>query len=265
MGLSDLHIDDDMQKYVLVLMMIAMRGVFELLEVYFEMLVKNIDLFCGGRRRVRAKRFLRWNRVKFHEFSVMLAEVTFRGVFRMSKHSFHKLCIRVSNEIGENNFLPQALLDNIDRVYSIPYRLKNLMIGRACDFGGDISGEIKLAICIRILAGGSYWDIAPCWGVHSVTIHRVFRVVLDWFSSIPFGTMDLGEYLRFDDSYGKSVRESIKKGFSVSSGGVLDGCIWVLDGWVVKVMSTGNTSMYSRKGFNGINIQLLGDHLKRVL
>ena len=56
-GLSDLHIDDDMQKPVLVLMMITMRGVFELLEVYFEMLVKNIDLFWAEKRRVCAKRF----------------------------------------------------------------------------------------------------------------------------------------------------------------------------------------------------------------
>ena len=214
---------------------------------------------------MRSKRFYRWNRTTFHQFSLRLAEVTFRGMFRMSKHCFHKLCIRVSNEIGENVFLPQLSLDNIDRICSIPHRLRNLMTGRVCDFGGDISGEIKLAIFIRVLAGGCFWDIATCWGIHPRTIHRVFELVLEWFSTIPFGTMDLCEYLRFDDSYGKTVRESIKKGFSLSSGGVLDGCIGVLDGWVVKVMATGNTSMYSRKGFNGINVQLLGDHLKRVL
>ena len=50
MGLTDLHINDDMQKSIMVLMMIAMRGVFELLEVYFEMLDKNIDVIGGGGR-----------------------------------------------------------------------------------------------------------------------------------------------------------------------------------------------------------------------
>ena len=50
MGLTDHYVNDDMQKSILVLMMIAMRGVFELLEVYFEMLDKNIDVIGGGGR-----------------------------------------------------------------------------------------------------------------------------------------------------------------------------------------------------------------------
>jgi len=60
--------------------------------------------------------------------------------------------------------------------------------------------------------------------------------------------------------------------FSCASRGVINGCIGALDGWVVKIRKPSRCngvenpqSFYSRKGFYGINVQVIVDKRKRIL
>jgi hypothetical protein len=57
-----------------------------------------------------------------------------------------------------------------------------------------------------------------------------------------------------------------------SSGGVINGCIRALDGWIVKINKpmksdgvSNPKSFYSRKGFYGISVQAIVDSKKRIL
>ncbi len=60
--------------------------------------------------------------------------------------------------------------------------------------------------------------------------------------------------------------------FSWASRGVINGCIGALDGWIVKVQKPrkkdgmGNAAaFYSRKGYFGINVQVIVDKKKKIL
>ncbi len=60
--------------------------------------------------------------------------------------------------------------------------------------------------------------------------------------------------------------------FSQASRGVINGCIGAMDGWIVKVQKpwkgdgVGNAAtFYSRKGYFGINIEVIVDKQKKIL
>ena len=122
-----------------------------------------------------------------------------------------------------------------------------------------------MAMFIRLLSGGLYFDIAGCWSVYLSTIFQVFNQVLGWLLVMPFGMVDIKRYLSSDGCPETRLKESVKKAFSVRSGGCIDGCIGVLDGWLPKMQSNGRSAMFIRKGFHAINVQVFGDHMKRIL
>ena len=68
-----------------------------------------------------------------------------------------------------------------------------------------------------------------------------------------------------DDSPEVDLRKNIMDKFAQKTGGVIDCCAGVLDGWIVKILGGRGKSYFCRKGFHGINVQILCDHLKRVL
>ena len=93
----------------------------------------------------------------------------------------------------------------------------------------------------------------------------MFEEVLFWLSDIPFGMVDIERYMSSDDCLESRLRETAKKAFAHRSGGCIDGCIGVLDRWLAKINGDGRLAIFTRKGFNAINVQVLGDHLKRIL
>ncbi len=67
--------------------------------------------------------------------------------------------------------------------------------------------------------------------------------------------------------------EDVERGFYKSSKGVFADCIDALDGWLVKVKKPSVKrdgvqnpgSYYSRKGFYGVNVQVIVSHEKNIL
>ncbi len=48
--------------------------------------------------------------------------------------------------------------------------------------GSFVCGEIKVALSLRLLAGGSYLDLALLFGISTRHVHRIFHAVVDkWF------------------------------------------------------------------------------------
>ena len=135
--------------------------------------------------------------------------------------------------------------------------------------GGFISGEVKIAITIRLLAGGNPLDIAVIFDVsscHTKTI--MYYVIIKWIIPSKIGDIDMKSYLEDEEAMAR-----VSKGFSLRSNGVLKGAIGAIDGWLVKIICPSwrldkvrnPVAFYSRKGFYALNVQCIVDHDKKVL
>lgn len=88
----------------------------------------------------------------------------FRRMFRMPLESFNLLCDRIKEKVGEDAFQPENKLFQSDAVdWKVP----------------PIQGEVKVAVSLRLLAGGSYLDLIPMFDM-SGYIYVVFSQFLDW-------------------------------------------------------------------------------------
>ncbi|KAL7466470.1 hypothetical protein ACHAXS_006769, partial [Conticribra weissflogii] len=125
--------------------------------------------------------------------------------------------------------------------------------------GSFVSSEVKIAILLRFLASGSYIDIAVLCGISTGHIHTIFHIVVDKLK------ID-GVSYHMDDN----KMEKVSRGFCKGINGVFAGCIGALDGWLVKIEKPSlirdgvqNPSLYfSRKGFYGVNVQIIVSHNK---
>ena len=144
----------------------------------------------------------------------------------------------------------------------------NIVFAHANSTGGFISGEIKLAITLRVLGGGSYLEAALLFEASFNHTHKIVTdTVQKWFAHELFYPINGIEYCRDDDRM-----QEVALQFARASNCVINGCIGALDGWVVKIQRPSQrdgvhdpSSFYSRKGFYAVNVQAIVDKKKRVL
>lgn len=86
-------------------------------------------------------------RVLWSRFVDQISSRHFRRMFRMELAVFMKLCERVCQRIGKKSFKPEAY------VLEHP-RSSNLL-----------SGEVKMAVCMHMLAGASHLDLVPSFSI----------------------------------------------------------------------------------------------------
>ena len=260
------HYYDPRFKQIVFLFMIQL---FQDVSVLFCQMINGIimsEAHGGGANELYARRTEYYKRT-FHQFAAQLTERTFRRMFRMTPHAFDQLCDKFVSHLGVYTFRPQCLLDGeFGRTADeCTWRVKCMFNALRVGSGGLISGETVLAIFIRFLAGGSYLDIAGCYGIHFNTVFELVDKALGWIDGMSFGMVSIENYLSGQDCAESRLRTTVMAGFAKRANGVLAGCIGVLDGWTPKVQSHGLTNLFTRKGFFAINVQIIGDHLKRVL
>ena len=96
--------------------------------------------------------------------------------------------------------------------------------------------------------------------------HKIFKyVVQNWLCHKTFYQINGLNYCKDDQQM-----QEVALQFSQASRGVINGCISALDGWVIKIQKPRKsdgvdnaTFFYSRKGFFGINVQVIADKQKR--
>ena len=134
--------------------------------------------------------------------------------------------------------------------------------------GGIISGEVRLAITLRMLAGGSYLDLGIIFGTGSTHPYAIFRqVVMNWICDDRLVDISGVEYSKDEDRM-----NAVAMDFADGSNHLFSGCIGAVDGWIVKIQKPckkdgvlNPKSFYSRKGFYGLSVQAIVDKKKRVL
>ena len=96
--------------------------------------------------------------------------------------------------------------------------------------GGYICGETKLAMTLRILAGGSYLDVSALYRVGYGHTNEIFHYVIkNWICNDKFTGLD---YLDNEAVMNRTAANFKSKGCHQ---GILAGVIGSLDGWIVKI------------------------------
>jgi len=190
-------------------------------------------------------------RIPWSFFCDKVSDCHFRRMFRMEPDVFKRLCQTVCASITESIFKPEEHL------------MKKL--------GSDgvlkrISGEVKMAVCLRMMAGGSYLDLVPLFDVSSGHLYKIFDTFLDWIL-LTF-EFPLVQWLRGQNW---SAFEALASSFAEKSNGVFYGPFGALDGLAVRIRSptlrevAGLGNYYCRKGFYALNVQAICDRFMRFL
>ena len=224
------------------------------------------------RRQVNRYHALQRSRVerkKWSQFARKCTQRQFRRYFRMSKIYFQLLCDKIEDIVGADVFKSEFYLNEMLKSPLIAKNCgRNIFVAHDSSTGGVISGEVKLALTLRILGGATYMDMAMVFDISFNHAHKIFKqVVLDWLTNESFYPINGVEYCNDD-----AMMSEVALQFSNASNGVINGCIGAVDGWVVKIQKPSPKdnimnaqSFYSRKGFYGINVQAIVDRKKRIL
>ena len=96
---------------------------------------------------------------------------------------------------------------------------------------GYVSGEVKLAITLCLLASGDAYDLAVIFDISPRWCQYIMLDVLkNLILEINLGKIDIATYLSDDDAIQK-----VNNGFSVRSDGILKGVIGAIAGWLVRI------------------------------
>ena len=132
---------------------------------------------------------------------------------------------------------------------------------------GYISGEVKLAITLRRLAGGDALDLGVIFDVQTDHCNKImYEVLLKWIMKTDIGDLNMSKYLG-----DKQAMSKVSAGFSKRSNGLLIGAIGAIDGWLVRIVRPGwrdrivnPVTFFSRKGFYALNVQCIVYGRKKV-
>jgi hypothetical protein len=119
----------------------------------------------------------------FHEITQRMLEKTFQRTFRMQQKSFYKLSALIAKSVGEDKFRSETCT----RAEKYTHE--------ATEFrGGEISGELRLGLLLRLMTGSSYLDLLMIYGVSQGAVYQSFQTVTGWvINRIPVIAPILGQ------------------------------------------------------------------------
>ena len=187
-------------------------------------------------------------------------------MYRMSRACFSQLCELIEEKVGEDNFKSENYLRRISDERTTLGHIAN---AHESTTSGFISGEVKLAVTLRMLAGGSYLDLFLIYELFHTYPYKILHETIEhWICNDEVICINGERYLNDLDHM-----KDVAKGFEENCRcGSFHGCIGALDGWLVKIKRPGLNDnvtcpgdFFSRKGFFAINCQVIVDRYKRVL
>jgi hypothetical protein len=177
----------------------------------------NMEEMRENRDRPRNRRRSTWS-----TFADNFSDRIFRRMFRMSRESFEVLCSLIESCVGEEVFKSERYLAG---------RWGSTATDAATNaMGGFLSGEMKVAMTIRLLAGGSYLDILASYATGETAVYNAFHEVIGWINST--FSFPLTEILRNHDEISL---HKISDGFAAFSSYVFRGCFGAIDGIAIRI------------------------------
>jgi hypothetical protein len=198
------------------------------------------------------------NRTSWFEWSSAINDNIFRRMFRMPRDSFETLCGLIENKVGSAKFKSESWL--AERVLPATNAATEAI-------GGFVSGQYKMAIFIRLLAGASYLDLLQQYNISTASIYNFFHEGVGWVNETFH--FPLTDWLQKENW---EALHRVSDQFAAASGDAFKGCIGALDGLAIKIKcptlcqlipDPGN--YFCRKGFYALNVQAICDKLRRFL
>lgn len=207
------------------------------------------------------------DRKDWSHYNERISNRMFYRMYRMHRPCFEHLCAKIEKSVGKQEFKSESHIQYLRNIgHATPY---SSMYHASRGHSGEwIQGELKVAITLRYLAGASYLDL---FMAYHVSADHILKIVCDvkrnWFCHKDVCGLDFyRDVLDNPDRLRKIAYE-----FGEGSGGVLNGCIGAIDGWLVRIIcptrkEAKNPGKYmSRKGFFALNVQVICDKKRRVL
>ena len=136
----------------------------------------------------------------------------------MARECFSKLYNFIITRVGEKKFKSESYIDAflVDKDCMYMKHLKTS--------GGYISGEVKLGIMLRILAGGNLYDLGVLFDIYPKHCNLIiFNVIYKWIVTPKIESIDFYGYLNDIDPMSK-----VNDGFAKRSDGVFNGVLGAL-------------------------------------
>ena len=194
------------------------------------------------RAQMRLKRHINWH--KFIDEDLTPAE--FRGAYGVARGTF------------------ESILQNIRHLIVKPVgwggvRNSNVMLP-----------EIKLAITLRWLRGGSYRDLMPLYGCAPTTFYNTAYAVCEAICVTYYLELHgaVSDFMVHADG---TRLKAIAAGFGRHSGGIIGNAIGAIDGVQIAIKKPSlkevpnPTAYYNRKGWFAINVQAIADSTGRII
>ena len=208
---------------------------------------------------------LNYKRKKWSIEQQRFSDNMFYRLFRMSHDCFNQLCKDIESEIGEKQFKSERYINKLES-HTVHNNYTHLHHEQKMTVGETISGEWKVAITLRMMAGATYLDMYLWSNVYPNKICEMFsHVTKNWVNT----TLRIDVYEDFfvnEDKINQTTHD-----FAITSDGVMNGCMGAIDGWLVCILcptlsEVNNPGKYfTRKGFYALNVQVICDKHKRIL
>lgn len=209
-------------------------------------------------------------RIRWSEFQNLLSGKQFRRYFRMEKLCFKKLCKDIERAVGEEVFLSEKFLR--EEIHQKKYiDLKKMNDAHKDSTGGFISGEVRLAITLRLLSGASYLDLGLLFITSYSHVYDIYHYVIKyWINNDDVISIDFYKNLTDVEAMKQTAKEFAVNGRNES---IIGGAIAALDGWLVKIKCPtlagdkvkNQGSFFCQKDYFAVNVQAMVDRKKRVV
>ena len=145
----------------------------------------------------------------------------------MSRECFELLCKKIKHNVGAREFKSEAYLAEFGKdAKGNDLKTGNILRAHQATTGGFISGEIKVALTLRLMAGGSYLDLALLFDTGFTYAYKIFHDVIEnWILDDR-----LVKISGIDYCSDERQMQEVALGFSRGSNCVLNGCIGAIDG-----------------------------------
>ncbi len=228
---------------------------------------KKIHICEHQRNAAKRKKYRK--RKSWENFQSNLKDSQFCRYFCMSRECFQHLAKEIEQKVGSDGFLSEQYIHEVKSGLVIDERRANIILAHEQSTGTIISGEVKLALTLHMLAGGSYLDLSLLYDMGSSTANHIFyQVIKDWILDNNLVKISAAKYIQDEKQM-----EDVALQYTRSSNGIICGCIGAIDGWIVKIARptrkrdqvSNPSTYYSQKGYFGLNFQAIVNQKKKIL
>ena len=152
----------------------------------------------------------------------------------MKKSSFKNLCGKIEAAVGRSTFKSESYLKSL-MIGAEDSPKASTMYRNSCHYSGQyVSGELKVALCLRYLAGARCLDLYLWSKINPDHIKVILNdVIQNWLCNDQVIMIDYYKQVLYDNANINIIRND----FAQKTEGIVNGCIGAVDGWLVKIFS----------------------------